>query len=630
MVVDNKHIPFLISWYDGNQTNSYYLTDYKDAESMITEAIKDLTIRKYKNYKVYIHNFAKFDAIFLLKYLNKIGFVDPIIHKGRIISMKFTFNNYTIHFRDSYQILNTSLRKLTKAFNVENQKGIFPYNFAIENNLNYIGSVPNISYFSSLSELEYVEYKKDFNNNWNFKLEAVRYCELDCVSLFQVLNHFSDLMFNKFNININKYPTSPGISFSMFRTLYLEKDSVIQLSGTPFEDIKKSYTGGACDMYIPFNNENEIIYGYDVNSLYPFVMKNNPMPIGNMSYFEGNIRKIDPNAFGFFYCDIETPNYLEHPILQTHVKTSEGIRTVSALGQYQDMIFSPEMDNAVKFGYKFDILWGYTFTKGKVFNLFMSDLYKLRLNYPKDHPMNYVSKLFMNSFYGRLGMDYNFNNIEILSNESANKYINKFADNIMDIVDLGESKLIFTVNKINNINTLLDNASENHNVNIAIASAISSYARIHMSQFKNNPEYKLFYTDTDSAYVNKPLPQNLVSDNELGKMKLEFVAEKGIFLAPKVYSLLSTNGELKTKVKGLNSENINKLNINDFESLLYKDSSLSLNQDKWYRNLDEATIKVKNLLYTLKATSNKRQLIYDHTNKLVGTKPYIINKDKII
>jgi hypothetical protein len=27
------------------------------------------------------------------------------------------------------------------------------------------------------------------------------------------------------------------------------------------------------------------------------------------------------------------------------------------------MIFSPEMDNAIKFGYKFEILWGYTFEK---------------------------------------------------------------------------------------------------------------------------------------------------------------------------------------------------------------------------------------------------------------------------
>jgi hypothetical protein len=54
---------------------------------------------------------------------------------------------------------------------------------------------------------------------------------------------------------MNKYPTTPSISFSMYRTHYLKKDNIIQLSGKVFNDIKKSYTGGAVDMYIPFNNE---------------------------------------------------------------------------------------------------------------------------------------------------------------------------------------------------------------------------------------------------------------------------------------------------------------------------------------------------------------------------------------
>ena len=45
-----------------------------------------------------------------------------------------------------------------------------------------------------------------------------------------------------------------------------------------------------------------------------------------------------------------------------------------------------------------------------------------------------------------------------------------------------------------------------------------------MSQFKNNPDIKLFYTDTDSAYVGGPLPKELVSNVELGKLKLEYVA----------------------------------------------------------------------------------------------------------
>jgi len=98
MIVNNNHIPFLISWYDDNDTKSYYLSDFYNVESLIINAIKDLTFRKYKNYKVYIHNFAKFDSIFLLKYLNKIGIVDPIINKGKIISVKFTLDKYSIPF----------------------------------------------------------------------------------------------------------------------------------------------------------------------------------------------------------------------------------------------------------------------------------------------------------------------------------------------------------------------------------------------------------------------------------------------------------------------------------------------------------------------------------------------------
>ena len=120
-----------------------------------------------KNYKVYIHNFANFDIIFLLKYLAKLGIVKPIIHNGKFISIKFICNKYTIYFKDSYQITQSSIRKLGKSFNLDNdlQKGIFPYIFAKPKNLNYIGQVPDIKYFYNLSLEEYNNYSKKFNNN---------------------------------------------------------------------------------------------------------------------------------------------------------------------------------------------------------------------------------------------------------------------------------------------------------------------------------------------------------------------------------------------------------------------------------------------------------------------------------
>jgi hypothetical protein len=87
-------------------------------------------------------------------------------------------------------------------------------------------------------------------------------------------------------------------------------------------------------MYIPFNDFlKQILYYIDVNSLYPFVMKTFDFPVGAPKYFEGDIRKNDKQAFGIFYCKIESPEYLEHPIIQTHIKTKNGTRTVSPLGK---------------------------------------------------------------------------------------------------------------------------------------------------------------------------------------------------------------------------------------------------------------------------------------------------------
>jgi hypothetical protein len=141
------------------------------------------------------------------------------------------------------------------------------------------------------------------------------------------------MIFDLFKINIHRYPTLSSLAFAIFRTHFLGKDEIPQLSGQIAKDIRSCYTGGAVDMYIPENTDNNKIYCYDVNSLYPYVMDQFDMPVGKPLYFEGDIRKIDPDAFGFFHCNIIAPDNLKHPILQTHVKTNGGIRTIPPLGQ---------------------------------------------------------------------------------------------------------------------------------------------------------------------------------------------------------------------------------------------------------------------------------------------------------
>jgi hypothetical protein len=59
-------------------------------------------------------------------------------------------------------------------------------------------------------------------------------------------------------------------------------------------------------------------------------------------------------------------------------------------------------------------------------------------------------------------------------------------ESIKDIIDLGDNYLIELKNPQVKLKTFLENGSEVHNVNISIASAVTAYARIYMSQFKNN------------------------------------------------------------------------------------------------------------------------------------------------
>lgn len=145
--------------------------------------------------------------------------------------------------------------------------------------------------------IHFEKNKKD----WCLKTENIKYCSLDCISLYQILNVFNNLIFDKFKIDINKYPTLSSLSFAIFWTHYLAKldVSIPMLSGQIGSEIRKSYTGGATDMFIPCNSDNELVYAYDINSLYPSVMKDKFYPIGKPTYFEGNIRKYNPDAFGF-------------------------------------------------------------------------------------------------------------------------------------------------------------------------------------------------------------------------------------------------------------------------------------------------------------------------------------------
>jgi hypothetical protein len=157
-----------------------------------------------------------------------------------------------------------------------------------------------------------------------------------------------------------------------------------------------------------------------------------------------------------------------------------------------------------------------------------------------------------------------------------------------------------------------------------VASAVTAYARIHMSQFKNNPNLpNLYYSDTDSTYFDGPLPDNMVSQTEIGKMKLEGIFDRAVFLAPKIYGCFAENkDESIIKIKGLTKDAIknNHITLDSLELLLDRDYKLTFNQKKWFRSLASADINILDQIYTLQITSSKREIIFNENNKFIVLK----------
>jgi hypothetical protein len=220
----------------------------------------------------------------------------------------------------------------------------------------------------------------------------------------------------------------------------------------------------------------------------------------------------------------------------------------------------------------------------------------------------------MNSLYGKFGMSPDLKKLLIFDASTPEKYevfmkaIDEKGENIHDYTQVGDFFLIAvpTVGNVKYDNEL--DLYHGMDVNISIAAAITSLGRDLLSFFKNNPHFNLYYCDTDSAIIDRELPDYMVG-NELGQLKLEHVIYRAIFLAPKVYGLVTTDGQEIIKVKGLGTYGEDELNINTLENLLIVDSNKTFCPEKWYKNVLAGEVTTTDIAYTLKATNNKRVFI---------------------
>jgi hypothetical protein len=624
-VINGVMSSYCVSIYNGKIFKSFYLSDYLNEKEMLRDSIKFLMKRKYDNHKIYLHNFSKFDSTFLLSVITDLSdSVHPVIRDGKILNLRINFaNKYNIYFRDSLLLLPATLNKLAKEFKVTN-KGIFPYSFVNNENisLNYKGEVPNIKFFDNISESDYNDYKSNYSScgdtNWYIKEETIKYCEQDCLVLYQIIEKFSEKIYKLFRIDIHQYPTLSSLAFAIFRSNFLKKKNIPLIHGEMFNYIKEGYTGGSVDVYKPCidsKNENSKVYRYDVNSLYPFVMKKYPMPTGTPIYFEGDILSVWNNdqekPFGIFDVDIISPENIKIPLLQTRFKTSDGYRTIAPIGTWSGKYFSEELYNASKYGYKFKIKSGYLFEKDNIFDNYVDFLYELKKKSGKGSPNYIISKLLLNSLYGRLGMNPIAETHLIIENKKALELYKR--NNITNVIDLRNGKEMIS---FFNVAPSFDGEKPDiKNISVVISAAVTSYARIYMSQFKTDKNLIIYYIDTDSADVNKEIDSKYIGD-ELGQMKLEHVFDDAIFLGPKMYGGINKDYEY-VRIKGLK----NPIKFKELKTLLKKDQKLEIKQEKWYSDISNGIFHIKDEIYTLMVTDKKRKLIFNENSEFIDTAP---------
>lgn len=68
------------------------------------------------------------------------------------------------------------------------------------------------------------------------------------------------------------------------------------------------------------------------------------------------------------------------------------------------------------------------------------------------------------------------------------------------------------------------------------------------------------------------------------------------------------------------------ISYQQLKSLLFKNESLEVSNEKWYRYLDKGEIVVKQESYKLSINSTKREIIYNENGQMVDTKPIVINE----
>lgn len=285
----NEHVAYAVGYSVfnknmGNYDSKYfYYDEYRNEEQLIYNFLNSILIKKYNGYIVYAHNMVNYDMKILFDTVAKYFEIQPIVANKEILGYKVIKGDISLTFKDSYKILPASLDNLGKSFGVVTLKSQFPYKFITEERLKNVDhkEIPKITDYVNMSEKTYNEEIRPLLE-YNIKIQTLQYLKNDLDCLLQCLIEFNQKIFDAYHINTFDHYTLSGLAFKIFRTKYMLPKSVPSFEESLNKSLRAGYTGGVVDVFRPVGRN---LYCYDVNSLYPHIMKGY-FPSGDYSTIE--------------------------------------------------------------------------------------------------------------------------------------------------------------------------------------------------------------------------------------------------------------------------------------------------------------------------------------------------------
>ncbi|GJZ00856.1 DNA polymerase-like protein [Tanacetum coccineum] len=148
----------------------------------------------------------------------------------------------------------------------------------------------------------------------------IEYMKTDILLLGGVMQKAQNIYWKLYQLDIESKITLSSLALNIFRLRYYNDEIFPIHIPNQNEDtfIRKAYYGGHTDSYKPYG---ENLYYYDVNSLYPFVMKEYPMPCGKPVWYS-NLEDMDIDSMlGFIEAHVVCPKTIKKPFLPYRSKT---------------------------------------------------------------------------------------------------------------------------------------------------------------------------------------------------------------------------------------------------------------------------------------------------------------------